>query len=884
MSRPAVPLNPLDVADRSDQRKRTARVHLDNASRFPGTEGRIHHGIIDAYHGETGLPMAENAAAALNSAWAEVMTGHGAASGGMFADQEDGLPYDKKQPLILRRLAAERLFARIAQPAPEMPGVDIDLADVIVSPYSSMVLLEEAIATLARPGGVLVCPEGYYKSVAGHITKYGLRMAISPVTADDDFRIDPEALARTLEHHAAQGDLCGVLLTLPGNPVVADYTVEQLVEIGRVLVAAEVPVICDMSFDLLVDGHIPIASIVVPTEEGPVRLYDRVLTITGNSKAFNAFGPCKLGAACSGDRQWLAAIRSRLRVAFQRESTHLARATIEGTSEDYLIQNRKILRERMEFARERVAGVNARFGTALLRPLGSSDGMFLTLEFDTEVMSAAAVRSSADLEDLLLMAAGVDCVALDRTGSPRMGVRLNVTTPRRASGDAGTDLVSELFDRIERLLQRIDSGLTYSGALLERRIPARTPQVTTVGVLRETAAGELRVAATPEDVATLIRRGLRVVVEQGAGWRADFTDAAYRAAGACVVSGPESVFTASDLVAWVKPPAYELDSMPIRSGQLLFGFQDPVQRSREIHRLGRQGVEAVAFEHLAPTSAPPASALAPPAQVLAPQTLTHTPPAQADAPPAQADAYTHPALGHTPKALAPPAQARAYTPSALAYTAPTLAHPAATLERVASGVSEAEPDPLTAMSRIAGGVAYREGRQLLRARQPDCPVRALVIGCGQAGLAALDAASACGDAPPTAIGSRIGHRAAALTHGAGEFLLDLGPDQVAEYIAAVRPNLVICAAGQRGTPAPVLLDLPALAALPPGAVVVDLTAKSGGNSAVTRADGTVTLANDITVLHRSNFPSARPTLASRAYGAAATAAILRYSAAQAGDS
>ncbi|GAB0103704.1 hypothetical protein JMUB6875_26770 [Nocardia sp. JMUB6875] len=805
MSRQTVPPNPLDAADRSDQRKRTARVYLDGATRFPGTEGRIHHGIIDAYHGETGLPMAENAAAALNSAWAQVMSGHGGASGGIYADREDGLPYDKKQPLILRRLAADRLFARIAQPTSEMPGVDIDLADVIVSPYSSMVLLEEAIATLARPGGVLVCPEGYYKSVAGHITKYGLRMVISPVTADDDFRIDPEALARTLEHHAAQGDLCGVLLTLPGNPVVADYTVEQLVEIGRVLVAAEVPVICDMSFDLLVDGHIPIASIVVPTADGPVRLYDRVLTITGNSKAFNAFGPCKLGAACSGDGQWLAAIRSRLRVAFQRESTHLARATIEGTSEDYLIQNRKILRERMEFARQRVAGINDRFGTALLRPLGSSDGMFLTLEFDTEVMSAAAVRSSADLEDLLLMAAGVDCVALDRTGSPRMGVRLNVTTPRRASGDAGADLVSELFDRIERLLQRIDGGLTYSGALLERRIPARSARVATVGVLRETAAGELRVAATPEDVATLVRRGLRVLVEQGAGWRADFTDAEYRAAGASVVGGPEPVFAAADVVAWVKPPVYELDSMPMRSGQLLFGFQDPVQRSRHIHRLGRRGVEAVAFEHMA--------------------VFDHLPP----------------------------------------------------------GPDAAELDPLTAMSRIAGGVAYREGRQRLRTRQPDPLVRALVIGCGQAGLAALDAAVACGDVPPTAIGRRAEQRAAALTHGASEFLLAPGPDQVAEYIAAVRPNLVICAAGQRGTPAPMLLDRSGLAALPPGAVVVDLTAKSGGNCVVTRADGTVTLANDVTVIHRSNFPSARPTLASRAYGAAATAAILRFSATAAGD-
>ncbi|MEC3920545.1 aminotransferase class I/II-fold pyridoxal phosphate-dependent enzyme [Nocardia sp. CDC160] len=780
------PLDPVEVADRSDRRKQIARGYLGEDTRFPGTNGGTYRGIIDAYHGETGLPMDVPAAAALNAAWAEVMAGQAVTGANR---------YDKKQPAVLRSLAATRLFGRISQPGAGLPGVEIDPGEVIVSPYSSTVLLEEAIATLARPGGVLVCPEGYYKSVAGHVTKYGLRMATSPVTADDDFRIDADALARTLEYYAAQGNLCGVLLTLPGNPVVADYSVEQLIEIGRVLVAAEVPVICDMSFDLLVDGHIPIASIVVPTATGPVRLYDRVLTITGNSKAFNAFGPCKLGAACSGDERWLTAIRKRLRVAFQRESTHLVRATLEGTSEDYLVQNRKLLRERMEFARERVARINARFGTALLRPLGSRDGMFLTVEFDAEVMSAAAVRSSADLEDLLLMAAGIDCVALDRTGSRRMGVRLNVTTPRRGSGEVGTDLVGELFDRMERLLQRIDSGLTYSGALLERRIPARSPRVATVGVLRETADRELRVAATPEDVTTLIRHGLRVVVEHGAGWRADFTDADYRAAGAAVVSGPERVFAAADLVAWVKPPAYDLDSMPIRNGQLLLGFQDPVKRRTDIHRLSRRGVESIAFEHIAPD------------------------------------------------------------------------------------LEAAELDPLTAMSRIAGEVAYLEGREHLRGRHSECLVRALVIGCGQAGLAALATATRCGDVPPTAIGRRHGQRAAAVAHGASEFLVDPTPATVARHIGAVQPNLVICAAGQRGTPAPVLLDRAGLAALPPGAVVIDLTAKSGGNCVATRADHTVTLANGVTVIHRSNFPSARPTLASRAYGASAAAAILRFSAA-----
>ncbi|MTL12023.1 hypothetical protein GL307_10470 [Nocardia seriolae] len=70
-----------------------------------------------------------------------------------------------------------------------------------------------------------------------------------------------------------------------------------------------------------------------------------------------------------------------------------------------------------------------------------------------------------------------------------------------------------------------------------------------------------------------------------------------------------------------------------------------------------------------------------------------------------------------------------------------------------------------------------------------------------------------------------------------------------------------------------------LQALPAGAVVVDLTARSGGNCVVTCVDSMVKASNDITVIHRSNFPSFQPHVASCEYGAAAAAAILRYSAA-----
>ncbi|MBF6179734.1 aminotransferase class I/II-fold pyridoxal phosphate-dependent enzyme [Nocardia otitidiscaviarum] len=449
---------------RSEERKREVRRYLGAAQWFPGTEGRIYPEVIDAYHGETGLAPDAKAVAALDRAWNELLRLERP------AEYRDGVLYDKRQPMILRELAADKLFGRLWQPTAEVAGVRVRPEEVVVCPYSSTVLLEEAVATLARPGGVIVCPEGFYKSSSIHVEKYGLAIVTCPATADDAFRIDPEALARCLDGYAAQGRLCGVLLTLPGNPVVADYSAEQLGEIGRVLLERDVPVICDMAFDRLVE-HIPLAAVRVAGADGVRRMYDRVLTVTGNSKGYNAFGPCKFGAACTGDAVWLREVRERLTIAFQRETTHLVRATLEHTGEEYFTANRARMRAQLERARVRIEGLNARVGVPVLRPLGSLQGMFLSVVFDRAILESAGVHSSAQLEDVLLAAAGIDSVALDRTGSPRLGVRLNVLAPRKAPGSESADLLDELFDRIERLVLDMVAGLTYGQVLAGRGLP-----------------------------------------------------------------------------------------------------------------------------------------------------------------------------------------------------------------------------------------------------------------------------------------------------------------------------------------------------------------------------------------------------------------------------
>ncbi|WP_225725299.1 MULTISPECIES: pyridoxal phosphate-dependent aminotransferase [unclassified Nocardia] len=453
------------VAKRSEARKRLVRKQLGADAQFAGTEGRWYSGVLDAYHGETGLPLHPDAAAALDRAWRELMSMRDPGVAPEYANEyRDGALYDKRQPLILRELAAHKLFGRLAAPDIAVPGIAVHPDEVIVCPYSSTMLLEEAVATLARPGGVIVCPEGFYKSSSIHVEKFGLRVVSCPVAPDQTFKIDPELLARCLDDFASRGELCGVLLTLPGNPVVVDYSADELARIAQVLLDSGAPIICDMAFDAMVARHIPIAALALPGG----RLYDRVLTVTGNSKGYNAFGPCKLGAACSGDAEWLARIRERLTISFQRESIHLARAIVEHTPEAYFAHNRTLMRRQLDRARRHIDAINARVGAQVLRPLGSSQGMFRTIAFADDLLAAAGVESSAQLEDLLLAAAGVDSVALDRTGSARLGVRLNVLAPRKAPGQESPDLLDELFDRLTRLILDIRAGDTYRDVLLRQ--------------------------------------------------------------------------------------------------------------------------------------------------------------------------------------------------------------------------------------------------------------------------------------------------------------------------------------------------------------------------------------------------------------------------------
>jgi len=78
-----------------------------------------------------------------------------------------------------------------------------------------------------------------------------------------------------------------------------------------------------------------------------------------------------------------------------------------------------------------------------------------------------------------------------------------------------------------------------------------------VGVPKETAAKERRVALTPDVAGKLVKSGLTVLVERGAGEAASFGDEAYRAAGATPGATAAEVFAQGDVILKVQPPSAE---------------------------------------------------------------------------------------------------------------------------------------------------------------------------------------------------------------------------------------------------------------------------------------------------------------------------------------
>ena len=116
-----------------------------------------------------------------------------------------------------------------------------------------------------------------------------------------------------------------------------------------------------------------------------------------------------------------------------------------------------------------------------------------------------------------------------------------------------------------------------------------------IGVPRETAPGEKRVATVPEVVERLVKLGFRVAVQSGAGEAANFDDDSYRAAGAEIIPEPEQLWVTADIVFKVRPP--DLDEVVmLTEGATVVSFIWPAQHPLLMDALAAKKATVLAMD------------------------------------------------------------------------------------------------------------------------------------------------------------------------------------------------------------------------------------------------------------------------------------------------
>jgi len=115
----------------------------------------------------------------------------------------------------------------------------------------------------------------------------------------------------------------------------------------------------------------------------------------------------------------------------------------------------------------------------------------------------------------------------------------------------------------------------------------------TIGVLRESAPGETRVALVPEVADKLARDGARVVMERGAGERARFPDSLFKSV--VWADGAQSVLAGSDVILTVQPLTVGQIG-ELKPSAAVIGFMQPHARAAEVRELVARGITSFAME------------------------------------------------------------------------------------------------------------------------------------------------------------------------------------------------------------------------------------------------------------------------------------------------
>lgn len=327
-----------------------------------------------------------------------------------------------------------------------------------------------------------------------------------------------------------------------------------------------------------------------------------------------------------------------------------------------------------------------------------------------------------------------------------------------------------------------------------------------VAVVKETWPAERRVALVPEAIAKLTSAGHEVLVERGAGDGAFFSDDAFTAAGAAVVS-VDQIATAEAVLMVGKPDDAQIGRL--RPGQAIFGLFAPLTDPELARKLAAAEVTAVSLDMI-------------------PRTLSRAQPM---------DALTSQAniAGYKAALIAAAAFGRFFP---LLITAAGTARPAKVLV-LGTGVAGLQ----------AIGTARRLGA-VVSAYDVRPETRTEVESLGGVFIELTSVGSASGE----------GGYARALTDSERA----AQQAELADHIA--RHDVVITTAQVPGRRPPMLVTGAAIKAMTGGSVIVDMGASSLGGNAEGSAPGeTIVTDNGVTIIGADNLPSTMAAAASTMY-------------------
>jgi proton-translocating NAD(P)+ transhydrogenase subunit alpha len=337
-----------------------------------------------------------------------------------------------------------------------------------------------------------------------------------------------------------------------------------------------------------------------------------------------------------------------------------------------------------------------------------------------------------------------------------------------------------------------------------------------VGVAKETAPGERRVALVPEALGKLQAAGLEILVESGAGAGSAIPDNAFTDAGATIVPTDE-LYKQSDVILRVaRPSANEVGRL--RTGQAVVGFLAPLIDPGLAKDLAGRGVTAISLDAI-------------------PRTLSRA--QSMDALSSQAN------VGGYKAVLIAANEYGRYFP--LLTTAAGTAKPANVL---ILGIGVAGLQAIGTAKRLGAVVRAYDVR-------PETREQAESLGAHFVKLkTTIDATGAGGYARELTAEERAAQQA-----------------ELNEVIATM--DVVITTAQVPGRKPPVLVTAEAVGKMKPGSVIVDMAASTlGGNCELSKVGESVVTPNGVTIVAPENLPASMPAGASAFYARNISALLL----------